>query len=61
MAVKPLYDKAWCWALVFPLFFYSAPECEGPSDNLCSDVDFCACLLFQADKQMPLTPLVDGW
>ena len=28
MAVKPLYDKAWCWALVFCLFIFSASEYE---------------------------------
>ena len=28
--------------------------CAFLSENLCSEVDFCACLLFQADKQTPL-------
>ena len=62
MAVKPLYDKAWCWALVFSLFFYSASECEVFSLNICDLkwIFVLACSFRQTSKRHLLLWLTDG-
>ena len=62
MAVKPLYDKAWCWALVFSLFFFSASEYEGfPLKIFALKWIFVlACSFRQTSKHHSLLWLTDG-
>ena len=51
-----LDDGPWCFLCSFVLL-----QSVCFSLKIFAEVDFCACLWFQADKQTPLTPLVDGW
>ena len=62
MAVKPLYDKAWCWALVFSLFFFSASEYEVfPLKIFALKWIFVlACSFRQTSKHHSLLWLTDG-
>ena len=62
MAVKPLYDKAWCWVLVFSLFFYSASQCEVFPLKLSALkwIFVLACSFRQTSKRYLLLWLTDG-
>ena len=62
MAVKPLYDKAWCWALVFSLFFFSASEYEVFPLKIfpLKWIFVLACSFRQTSKHHSLLWLTDG-
>ena len=62
MAVKPLYDKAWCWGLVFCLFIFCTSEYEVfPLKIFALKWIFVlACSFRQTSKHYSLLWLMDG-